>query len=72
MIDSFGDSNANFKEGIPIDKDDLFDLFKYSEKPKRKKDEGVLLYYLIDIVKEYNIRNTVLLNKGDIAIKASD
>ena len=51
MIDSFGDSNANFKEGIPIDNNDLFELFKYSEKPKRKKDAGVLLYYLIHIVK---------------------
>ena len=25
MIDSFGDSNANFKEGIPIDNEDLID-----------------------------------------------
>ena len=57
MIESFGDSNANFKEGIPIDNNDLFDPFKYSEKPKRKKDEGVLLYYLIHlmiIIKKYN------------------
>lgn len=68
MIDSFGDSNANFKEGIPIDNEDLIDT---SEKINRKKEEGVLLL-LIHIVKEYYIRNTVLLNKGDLTLKASD
>lgn len=67
MIDSFGDSNANFKEGIPIDNEDLIDT---SEKINRKKEEGVLLL-LIHIVKEYYIRNTVLLNKGDLTLKAS-
>ena len=68
MIDSFGASNANFKEGIPIDNEDLIDT---SEKINRKKEEGVLLL-LIHIVKEYYIRNTVLLNKGDLTLKASD
>ena len=68
MIDSFGDSNANFKEGIPIENEDLIDT---SEKINRKKEEGVLLL-LIHIVKEYYIRNTVLLNKGDLTLKASD
>ena len=68
MIDSFGDSNANFKEGIPIDNEDLIDT---SEKINRKKEEGVLLL-LIHIVKEYYIRNTVLLNKGDLTLKASN
>ena len=34
MIDSFGYSNANFKEGIPIDNEDLIDT---SEKINRKK-----------------------------------
>ena len=68
MIDSFGDSNANFKEGIPIDNEDLIDT---SEKIKCKKEEGVLLL-LIHIVKKYYIRNTVLLNKGDLTLKASD
>ena len=68
MIDSFGDSNANFKEGIPIDNEDLIDT---SEKINRKEEEGVLLL-LIHIVKEYYIRNTVLLNKGDLTLKASD
>ena len=68
MIDSFGDSNANFKEGIPIDNEDLIDT---SEKINRKKEEGVLLL-LIHRVKEYYIRNTVLLNKGDLTLKASD
>ena len=68
MIDSFEDSNANFKEGIPIDNEDLIDT---SEKINRKKEEGVLLL-LIHIVKEYYIRNTVLLNKGDLTLKASD
>ena len=68
MIDSFGDSNANFKEGIPIDNEDLIDT---SEKINRKKEEGVLLL-LIHIVKEYYIRNTVLLNKGDLTLKAND
>ena len=68
MIDSFGDSNANFKEGSPIDNEDLIDT---SEKINRKKEEGVLLL-LIHIVKEYYIRNTVLLNKGDLTLKASD
>ena len=68
MIDSFGDSNANFKEGIPIDNEDLIDT---SEKINRKKEEGVLLL-LIHIVKEYYIRNTVLLNKGDLTLKATD
>ena len=68
MIDSFGDSNANFKEGIPIDNEDLIDT---SEKINRRKEEGVLLL-LIHIVKEYYIRNTVLLNKGDLTLKASD
>ena len=68
MIDSCGDSNANFKEGIPIDNEDLIDT---SEKINRKKEEGVLLL-LIHIVKEYYIRNTVLLNKGDPTLKASD
>ena len=68
MIDSFGDSNANFKEGIPIDNEDLIDT---SEKINRKKEEGVLLL-LIHIGKEYYIRNTVLLNKGDLTLKASD
>ena len=68
MIDSFGDSNANFKEGIPIDNEDLIDT---SEKINRKKEEGVLLL-LIHIVNEYYIRNTVLLNKGDLTLKASD
>ena len=68
MIDIFGDSNANFKEGIPIDNEDLIDT---SEKINRKKEEGVLLL-LIHIVKEYYIRNTVLLNKGDLTLKASD
>ena len=68
MIDSFGDSNANFKEGIPIDNEDLIDT---SEKINRKKEEGVLLL-LIHIVKEYYIKNTVLLNKGDLTLKATD
>ena len=52
MIESFGDSNANFKEGIPIDNEDLIDT---SEKINRKEEEGVLLL-LIHIVKEYYIR----------------
>ena len=68
MIDSFGDSNANFKEGIPIDNEDLIDT---SEKINRKKEEGALLL-LIHTVKEYYLRNTVLLNKGDLTLKASD
>ena len=41
MIESFADSKANFKEGIPLENEDLFDTFKSSEKIKRKKDEAV-------------------------------
>ena len=37
MIDSFGDSNANFKEGIPIDNEDLIDTSEKSIAKKKKE-----------------------------------